>query len=500
MNEKILLVTFQNNTEANGLKYIRSYLCQHQIDPHILFIPDYDEKHISAIETFLKRFKPIIIGISLMSAEFDNAKSFSEIIKIKFPEIVIAWGGIHPTVSPEECLEYADYVFIGESEHAFLEFVNAISNSKPANNILNLAYKSSAGITINKLRPLNNNLDDLPFPEHLPEKSSILHNGQIMKLSRSLFNRYSRYSGRSYDLTTTRGCPFSCAYCCNSAFSKLYGASKIRQRSVDNVIKEMQQAVKLFPELIYINIQDDNFFSYDIGWMTVFAEACETDIKNRFVCRTTPAHLTEDKISMLKKAGLAWIFMGLQSGSPRINKEVYKRFVPNEKFIEAAKLVKKCHVAGFYDIILDNPYETEEDLLETINVILKIPKPFMLQLFSLCFYQGTELHDRALKEKLAIENPRQKNYAKYQPTFLNKVVRLCPLLSNKLIVSLVKNRKSRWTNILLNSIYSPSILFLEPFIWMKLVLISFDYNIPTTIKMILSFSKTGISQIFLRKR
>jgi len=500
MTDKILLVTFQNNTEVIGLKYIRSYLCQNQIDPHILFVPGYDPKHMSVIETYLKRFKPKIIGISLMSAEFDQAKSFSEIIKNDFQEMIIAWGGIHPTVSPEECLEYADYVFRGESEHAFLEFVKAILKNKPVKNILNLGYKSSSGIAINTLRPLNNNLDELPFPEHWPENSSILHNGRIMKLSRSLFNRYSRYSGRSYNLTTTRGCSFSCAYCCNSAYSKLYGASKIRQRSVENVIKEMKHAVKCFPELIYINIQDDNFFSYDVGWMTVFAEACETEIKKRFVCRTTPAHLSEEKISMLKKAGLAWIFMGLQSASSRVNKEVYKRYVPNEKFIEAAQLVKRCHVAGFYDIILDNPYETEEDQLETINVILKIPKPFMLQLFSLCFYQGTELHDRALKDNLTIENPRLKNYAKYQPTFLNKVVRLCPLLPQKLIVFLVKNRKSRWTKIFLNSIYFPSIVLLEPMIWLRLVLISFEYRLPITTKMILSFSKTGIHQIFFRKR
>ena len=434
-----------------------------------------------------------------MSPEFFNAKEFSLFIKKNFPEIIIVWGGIHPTVAPEECMNYADYVFRGESEHAYLEFINAISKNEPLNDIANLVYKSSEGININELRPLNENLDTLPFPEHFPQNSLILHNGNIIKLNKSLFKKYTRYSGKFYSLTTTRGCPFSCAYCCNSAYSKLYGITKIRKRSVDNVIKEMKHAIKLFPKIVYINIQDDNFFSYDIKWMEAFTEAYKKEIKKNIACRTTPAHLDEEKISTLKKAGLSWIFMGLQSGSPRINKEIYKRFVTNEKFIEATKIVLKNNIAGYYDIILDNPYETEQDIIETINVILKIPKPFMLQLFSLCFYQGTEIHNRAIKEGLIIENPLKKDYVKYKPTYLNKVIRLSPLLPRRLIKLLVKKRKSQWAKILVDSIHLPSILILEPLIWFKLILISFDYNIFKTVSMIFSFYKTGFNKMILRK-
>lgn len=499
MENKILLVSFQNNTDTIGLKYIHSHLIKNNINSRILFIPQFNKKDFPSIKKFLKSYEPKIIGISLMSPEFLNVKEFSLFIKKKFPGIIIVWGGIHPTVDPEECIKYANYIFRGESEHAFLEFVTAISKNKPLNDILNLVYRSSERININKLRPLNENLDALLFPAHFPQKSLVLHNGNIIELSKSLFKKYTRYSGKFYSLTTTRGCPFSCAYCCNSAFSKLYGITKIRKRSVENVIKEIKHAIKLFPELVYINIQDDNFFSYDIQWMQPFADASKREIKKNIVCRTTPAHLNEEKISILKKAGLSWIFMGLQSGSPRINKEIYKRFVTNEKFIEATKIVKKYNIAGYYDVILDNPYETEQDIIETINVILKIPKPFMLQLFSLCFYQGTEIHNRALKENLIIENPIEKNYLKYRPTYLNKVIRLCPLLPKYFIKLLVKNRRSQRTIILVNLIYFLSILILEPVVWFRLILISFDYNIFRTVSMIFAFFKTGLSRMILSK-
>ncbi|MDD4900814.1 MAG: radical SAM protein [Patescibacteria group bacterium] len=499
MENKILLVSFQSNTDTIGLKYIQSYLVRNNINSRILFIPQFNKKDLLSVEKFLKDYEPKIIGISLMSPEFFKAKEFSLYVKKVFPEIIIVWGGIHPTADPKECINYADYVFMGESEQAYLEFVNAISENKPVNDISNLVYKSSKGISINKLRPFNENLDALPFPEHFPQKSLVLHNGNIIELSKHFFKKYTRYSGKFYSLTTTRGCPFSCAYCCNSVFSKLYGITKVRKRSVENVIEEMEHAIQLFPDIIYFNIQDDNFFSYDIHWMKSFADASEKKIKKMIVCRTTPAHLNEEKIFILKRAGLSWIFMGLQSGSPRINKEIYKRFVPNEKFIEAAKVVFKNGIAGYYDVILDNPYETEQDIMETINVILKIPKPFMLQLFSLCFYQGTEIYERALKENLIIENPLKKNYAKYQPTYLNKVIKLCPVLPRCFIKSMVINRKSQWAKILVNSIYLPSILILEPFVWFKLILISFDYNIFSTVNMIYAFFKTGFSEMILKK-
>jgi anaerobic magnesium-protoporphyrin IX monomethyl ester cyclase len=259
---KVLLISFQDNTDTIGLKYIHSYLIKNNIDSTILFAPKFYKEDFPAIEQYLKNNKPEMIGISLMSPEFIKAKEFSLHIKKVFPEIKIIWGGIHPTVDSHECIKYADYIIKGESEQAFLELVEG----KLAKDILNLVYKEK-GIKINKLRPFNENLDNLPFPEHFPKGSLILHKENIIPLNKSLFKKYTRYAGRFYSITATRGCPFSCTYCCNSAYSRLYGSNQIRKRSVENVIDEMKYAIKNFPEIVYINFQDDNFFSYDINWM-----------------------------------------------------------------------------------------------------------------------------------------------------------------------------------------------------------------------------------------
>ncbi len=496
---KTLLVSFQNNLDIIGIKYIRAYLLSKNIDSQIMLIPQMSPNDIAAVLDHFKIDKPDIIGISLMSCEFDNAKEFTSAVKKIFPEIVVVWGGIHPTVAPQESLENSDYIFVGESEIAFFEFLEAYELGKPVNNILNLGYHLNGKKVINELRPLNDDLDSLPFPEPFPSECLVTEKGRVRPLDRSLFKGYSKFSGRFISLTTTRGCQFSCSYCCNSVFSKLYGDIKIRKRSVDNVIAELKRIINVFPDLIFVNIQDDNFFSYDIDWINEFSKRFRDEIGKKFVCRTTPAHLNEEKLKCLKAAGLAWVFMGLQSGSARVNKNIYKRFVTNDKFIDAATIIKKHDIAGHYDIIMDNPYETEEDLIHTVETLLRIPRPFMLQIFSLCFYQGTEIDEQRSKDGLKSEDPKKKNYFKYMPTYMNRTIRLSAVLPGAAVKFLVSKRNSWPGAFALNLLYAPSVLILETLIWLRLILLSLDYRPLAAIAMILSFGKTALNKIILRK-
>jgi anaerobic magnesium-protoporphyrin IX monomethyl ester cyclase len=500
MMEKVLLISFQEDTDVIGLKYIHSYLSGNGFDSNLLFLPSFHSTDFASIGIFLKDFSPKVIGITLMSPEYEVAREFSQILKEKFPDIILVWGGIHPSINPVECLNYADCIILGEGEEAFLELVSAIAEKKSLGTIKNLAFHDSEGIHVNQVRPANTQLDVLPFPEHMPQKSYILQKGKIVKLNQHIFKKIARMSGKIYSLISSRGCPFSCTYCCNSFYSKLYGKNVVRKRSVGNIIAELKNAVTLFPDIFFINIQDDNFFSYDIEWMKEFSVQYKSEIKKNFFCRTTPVHLKEEKIQTLKDAGLSWIYMGLQSGSPNVNRNIYKRFVPNEKFLEGTKVLKKYNISCQYDVILDNPYETDEDVIDTINVLLQIPKPFILQLFSLCFYQGTELHERAVKDKIKFSDPMTKNFLVYKPTYLNKIIRLIPLLPASFIRFMVTNRNSPFAEKLLNIVYFCALILFEPLLWFRLFLRSINYDLFGAIRVLMTFSKVGFNRLITKGR
>ena len=79
--------------------------------------------------------------------------------------IKIAWGGIHPSLLPEQCLNesYIDFVIIGEGEETSIEFSRQFEAGKSMATVLGLGYKENGAVKINSLRPFIKNLDDWPL-------------------------------------------------------------------------------------------------------------------------------------------------------------------------------------------------------------------------------------------------------------------------------------------------------------------------------------------------
>jgi radical SAM superfamily enzyme YgiQ (UPF0313 family) len=101
---------------------------------------------------------------------------------------------------------------------------------------------------------------------------------------------------------------------------------------------------------------------------------------------------------MLKESGLKNVIMGIQSGSPRVREEFMGRHTPQSKILESARILRKYRLRVGYDFIADNPYETEDDRRETLELITRLPRPFQLDFFSIGMFPGTKLTDRALRD------------------------------------------------------------------------------------------------------
>ena len=113
-----------------------------------------------------------------------------------------------------------------------------------------------------------------------------------------------------------------------------------------------------------------------------------------------PGTCSEDLIKAMKPAGLAGVWMGVQSGSERVRKEVFKRNYSNDKVIEQANLFTKYDISVKYDFIFKNPFETDKETEDTIKLMAELPEPKSFNLFSLKFFPHTEITDMALEQKL----------------------------------------------------------------------------------------------------
>jgi radical SAM superfamily enzyme YgiQ (UPF0313 family) len=436
-----LLISVQKDLDAVGLKYLHGYLLNNNHKSSMFYVPDFnlqDTKQQQSIREFVSQINPGLIGFSLMSGEYHATRYLTNFIKSFTKSTPIIWGGIHPTVLPESCLEHADYACIGEGEQTILDIANAIKNNGKIKDINNLCFLEDGRIKKNPLYPLIEDLDKIPSYERIPANSFILVNRRVQRLDKKIYSKYARWLGRTYSIITTRGCPFSCTYCGNNFISHLYPLRKIRRRNINGIIDELKKALRDYPEIEYVNFQDDCFLGCSDDYLEQFCNIYKEQIRKPFIVKSIPIYITEDRLKSLKNAGLSWITLGLQSGSDRVCTEIYKRKSLKADFLKATKLINKYKIAAFYDVILDNPFETTEDKLETIDVLMKTPRPFYLQLFSLVFFYGTELYDKAKSEQpQCLEDCTKKDFLIPQRNTLNILTKLASLIKEKYMLRIM---------------------------------------------------------------
>ncbi|HAZ10413.1 MAG TPA: hypothetical protein DCY56_04830 [Candidatus Omnitrophica bacterium] len=427
MHKKIQITLFciGSNFTCIGPRRISAYLKSKGIRTRIVFVTGNSDYSISLEGDCKKQLadmlkKDIAVGISFTSNYLKIAEALTCFIKDALP-IPVIWGGVHATVSPEESLGICDIACLGEGEEPLLEFIDSLVNLNKSNQIRNLWIKSGDQIIKNSQRPLMDNLDELPCQDYEIENHFILKKEKIRQLE---ISDLKKNFGFSLTRMMTFGCPFRCAYCANDRYQSLdMRYSQIRHYSVNYFINETKYILNKLPFISYLLFDDDAFLGLPQEVIQEFCEKYKKEIGLPFGIGGIKAEiLKKEKLYMLVDAGLITVRMGIQSGSERVNRQVFKRHFSKEKNIEAAKifkLFKNKLRPPFYDIILDNPWENRADKLATLELLRELPRPYFLNVFSLSFFPGTELYERALKEGLINAYDPLKQYHKIRKNFLN---------------------------------------------------------------------------------
>lgn len=429
---------------AFGVRTLSAYLKQHGHSVSSIFLPGGVEKYKHAVGFTYKYQKHIIrqvielcqdadlVGISFMSHYLDRAKQLSQELKanIETPLIV---GGIHPTVQPEECLEFADIVCRGEGEQAILELVERLESGKEYHDIDNLWFKKDDTVVRNPLRPLIQDLDTLPFFDYEMKGQFIFDNRKdsIVPMNKEMLKNCfplephvegsfsdSYHRTLSYKTMTTRGCPHHCTFCAEKTLADMYsGQQYLRKRGVASIIKELLWVKKELPFVQSIFLFDDTFLSRTTGEIIEFAKEYKQQIAMPFHIQASPGTVNSKKMEVLVDAGLVFVEMGIQSTS-NTGKELYKRNTTENTILQAAETFNayRSHLyPPCYHVILDNPWESTEDVMETIDTVLKLPRPFWLKRSSLVLFPGTELYSKAKQEGLlkTEEDEQREIYCKH---------------------------------------------------------------------------------------
>jgi len=331
----------------------------------------YTDIELHGLLDTLEYTKPDIIAVGVHSPLFPLFITVSKLIRQRFPKCKIVVGGDHPTVEPESCLPYADYVVVGEGETALTDIIEGCVDE---------------GIV--GPYPLIPDLNTFPFP----------HYGLGCYYYNSNLGKNSGY-GNTLAWFASIGCQHNCTYCHECARKKAIESIKpqVRVKSPDYLIEQLIRLRALFPNTQGI-LFSDAVFPDDVGWLTDFTSLYRRMVNLPFWSQSNASSMTDDALRLLKEAGVNPLKLGVQSGSQYMRKEVYERPDELDEILDVAHKADKLGIHCEFDFIIHSPYDTAETLKETRDFIDKLPRGSQINHFELRWFPHTLLTERALKD------------------------------------------------------------------------------------------------------
>ncbi len=332
----------------------------------------------------LAEYKPDIVGIQCMySAYAQDAYDCAKIAKSVGSLVVI--GGVHPSVCYNEITSPdIDLVVVGEGEETFLEIIKRYRNNEDLTTII--------GTKGNPPRPLIKDLDTLPFPAlHLLPIKQYIH-------------RYSKVSFNwnmhpSMFIISSRGCPYHCSFC---SVKSVWGRTW-RGHSPKRVVDEIERLIKDYG-VREVQFQDDNA-SADVERLKAI---CDELIRRKVKIRwTNPGGfaiwLVDDEcLRKMKKSGCYRITFSIETAVGATRKYIKKTQIDLK---EANRVIKYANKLGMWTVsnfIIGFPDETEKEIKETIDFVVKSDLDFAFFLLPMLF-PHTEMTEDYKRRGLFVE-------------------------------------------------------------------------------------------------
>jgi len=320
---RVLIIGIGSEVEPLGMMYVVGALKNAGHETHLQLI----KNQIPFPEVSIEQDYDFV-GFGLLTGFHRHLLRLSQ--RYREEGIKTIAGGPHATFFPEECLLSADFVVRGEGINPVLQIIGG---------------KIKPGIVI-KSEPIQN-ADNIPFPDR-----------------EELYKNPSNRDNPIKNMICSFGCPNSCAYCYNSLYNRMFPGFAVRQRSVDNVIEEARELLRYPVRTIFFQ---DDYFGRKIQWLAEFAEKWPKQIGLAFHPQIRPESATEERLSLLKKAGCTGINVGIETYDEVYREKMLLRYGSNTQIFAGFKRIKEWDFKFRVYMMIGLPGRTIEDDLEDVR-------------------------------------------------------------------------------------------------------------------------------------
>jgi len=325
--------------------------------------------------SYLDDFRPDLVGVSVLTGPvISDAVAVSRAAKAC--GIPVVWGGVHPSVLPEQVLaeDYVDFVVVGEGEYTFRDLVARLAEGGGRfSDIPGLGYRENGAVRVNERRPFIRDLDSLPFPAW-----------DLIDI-----DLYVRYE---IPLVTSRGCPHRCKFCYNQGLQQRHW----RARSAGSVMRELEYILSLATvRTDYLKFYDDNFVVSRKRLKEIFRLLPKT---YDLFLEARVNYIDEEFMNMISEFRGCHIFIGLESGDQCMLDDMQKD-ITLEMIRNAYRLFKKHRISTSASMMVGMPGETYGRIMKTVRMAFEL-NPTR---YSFCVYSplpGTDWYDECVEKGL----------------------------------------------------------------------------------------------------
>jgi radical SAM superfamily enzyme YgiQ (UPF0313 family) len=358
-----------------GLLSVATVLDRSNFDVRIIDVTQpYSTLDSTAAAEMILNQEPGIIGFSTICNWYPLTLQVAELCKQKRPGSIIVLGGPQASVTDVTTIRsfpYIDVIMRGECEHNITPLFSAISSGQCIHDIPGITFRDGTQIVRTVQAPLTAVLDDLPLPDY------------------SLMPEIENFD--SLPIEVGRGCPFRCTFCSTKGFFQ----RRFRFRKTEYLLKLIVDLHEKYGICRFEFVHDNVTVSKE-----KMLELCngmkQLGLDARWTCSARVDCLDRELIDRMAEAGCEGIFMGIETGSKRMQRVIGKR-LNLDKVAKVIERISDRAIRFTASFIMGFPDETLEDLEMTIRLMtllrFKGNGSEIVQLHMLSPAPGTEMYE-----------------------------------------------------------------------------------------------------------
>lgn len=313
------------------------------------------------------RYKPLFVGLSVMTSQVAAALMVADLVKQEEPTLPIIWGGVHPTLYPEQTLRdgNVDIIVRGLGEKTAVELSEALNKEKSLDKVEGVGFKMDGRLYFTQEREFPADMEKFPNLDY-----GLL---EVEKYINRKFEEWTDNWVRTLMVYGGIGCPYRCRFCINSV---VY-SSRYIYKPAEKLLNEIEYLMKQY-RVSHINFRDEDFFVNQerVHKLLDGIKSRNLNFTWEANCRVNyfnDKYISRQMLKRLEESGCVRIGLGAESGVNRVL-GILGKDITIEEIIRSAEISQNSRIVLGYSFMMAIPGETSDEMIATSKFILGLKK------------------------------------------------------------------------------------------------------------------------------